>query len=74
MSKSKGIGVDPADLVKEQGADVTRLLVSSVNHVEDIRIFGEMFERLRDAYRKIRNTARFILGNLSNQQDPQHPL
>jgi isoleucyl-tRNA synthetase len=73
MSKSKGIGVDPADLVKEQGAEVTRLLVSSVNFVEDIRIFDELFERLRDAYRKIRNTARFMLGNLSNQQDPQHP-
>ncbi len=73
MSKSKGIGMDPNDLVKEQGADVTRLLVSSVNHVEDVRIFDELLERLREAYRKIRNTARFMLGNLSNQHDPRHP-
>ena len=73
MSKSKGIGIDPADLVKEQGAEVTRLLVSSINHVEDIRIFDELLDRLGDAYRKIRNTCRFMLGNLGNQQDPAHP-
>lgn len=72
MSKSKGIGMDPSELVKEQGAEVTRLMVSSVNHVEDLRIFDELFERLREAYRKIRNTARFMLGNLSNQHDPRH--
>ena len=72
MSKSKGIGIDPNDLVKEQGAEVTRLMVSSVNHVEDLRIFDELFERIREAYRKIRNTARYMLGNLSNQQDPDH--
>ena len=73
MSKSKGIGVDPHDLIREQGAEVTRLLVSSVNHVEDVRIFDELCERLREAYRKIRNTARFMLGNLSNQQDADRP-
>ncbi len=72
MSKSKGIGVDPNDLVKEQGAEVTRLMVSSVNHVEDLRIFNEVFERIKEAYRKIRNTARYMLGNLSNQQDVDH--
>jgi isoleucyl-tRNA synthetase len=71
MSKSKGIGIDPNDLVKEQGAEVTRLMVSSVNHVEDLRIFNELFERIKEAYRKIRNTARYMLGNLSNQQDPE---
>jgi isoleucyl-tRNA synthetase len=73
MSKSRGIGVDPNVLVKEQGAEVTRLLVSSVNHVEDVRIFDELFDRLKEAYRKIRNTARFMLGNLSNQNDPERP-
>jgi isoleucyl-tRNA synthetase len=73
MSKSKGIGIDAADLVKARGADIARLLFSSVNYVEDIRIFDELLDRLGEAYRKIRNTCRFMLGNLSNQQDAKHP-
>jgi isoleucyl-tRNA synthetase len=73
MSKSKGIGVDPNDLVKARGAEIARLLVSSVSYVEDIRIFDELLDRLGEAYRKIRNTIRFMLGNLSNQQDSRHP-
>jgi len=73
MSKSKGIGVDPDDLVKEMGAEVVRLMVSSVNYVEDLRIFDEQFDRIREAYRKIRNTARYMLGNLSNRQDAARP-
>jgi isoleucyl-tRNA synthetase len=73
MSKSKGIGIDPNDLVKARGAEIARLLVSSVSYVEDIRIFDELLDRLGEAYRKIRNTCRFMLGNLSNQQDPKHP-
>ncbi len=72
MSKSKGIGIDPNDLVKARGAEIARLLVSSVSYVEDIRIFDELLDRLGEAYRKIRNTCRFMLGNLSNQQDPKH--
>jgi isoleucyl-tRNA synthetase len=73
MSKSKGIGIDPNDLVRARGADIARLLVSSVNYVEDVRIFDELLDRLGEAYRKIRNTCRFMLGNLRNQQDPEHP-
>jgi isoleucyl-tRNA synthetase len=73
MSKSKGIGIDPNDLVKERGAEIARLLVSSVNYVEDVRIFDELLDRLGDAYRKIRNTCRFMLGNLSNQLDKANP-
>jgi isoleucyl-tRNA synthetase len=73
MSKSKGIGIDANDLVKARGAEIARLLFSSVNYVEDIRIFDELLDRLGEAYRKIRNTCRFMLGNLSNQQDPKHP-
>jgi isoleucyl-tRNA synthetase len=67
MSKSKGIGIDPNDLVQERGAEVARLLVSSVNYVEDVRIFDTLLDRLSEAYRKIRNTCRFMLGNLSDQ-------
>ncbi len=73
MSKSKGIGIDPNDLVTARGAEIARLLVSSVNYVEDVRIFDELLNRLGEAYRKIRNTCRFMLGNLSNQQDARHP-
>jgi isoleucyl-tRNA synthetase len=73
MSKSKGIGIDPNDLVKVRGAEIARLLVSSVSYVEDIRIFDELLDRLGEAYRKIRNTCRFMLGNLSNQQDAKKP-
>jgi isoleucyl-tRNA synthetase len=73
MSKSKGIGIDPNDLVKARGAEIARLLVSSVSYVEDIRIFDELLDRLGEAYRKIRNTCRFMLGNLGNQQDKENP-
>jgi isoleucyl-tRNA synthetase len=73
MSKSKKIGIEAADLVKVRGAELARLLFSSVNYVEDIRIFDELLDRLGEAYRKIRNTCRFMLGNLSNQQDTQRP-
>jgi isoleucyl-tRNA synthetase len=73
MSKSKGIGIDPNDLVKARGAEIARLLVSSVSYVEDVRIFDELLDRLGEAYRKIRNTCRFMLGNLCNQQDAAHP-
>jgi isoleucyl-tRNA synthetase len=73
MSKSKGIGIDPNELVDARGAEIARLLVSSVSYVEDIRIFDELLDRLGEAYRKIRNTCRFMLGNLSNQQDPDRP-
>jgi isoleucyl-tRNA synthetase len=47
--------------------------MSSVSYVEDIRIFDELLDRLGEAYRKIRNTCRFMLGNLSNQQDNRNP-
>ncbi len=73
MSKSKGIGIDANDLVNARGAEIGRLLMSSVSYVEDIRIFDELLDRLGEAYRKIRNTCRFMLGNLSNQQDPHNP-
>jgi len=73
MSKSKGIGIDPNDLVQQRGAEIARLLVSSVSYVEDVRIFDELLDRLSEAYRKIRNTCRFMLGNLSNQHDKNNP-
>ena len=73
MSKSEGIGIDPDDLVKARGAEVARLVTASLNYVDDVRIFDELLDRLGEAYRKIRNTCRYMLGNLSNHLDKDHP-
>ncbi|MDP3786588.1 MAG: isoleucine--tRNA ligase, partial [Candidatus Omnitrophota bacterium] len=64
MSKSLGNVISPQDIIKTHGADVLRLWVASCDYYEDIRISKEILERTSEAYRKIRNTARFILGNL----------
>lgn len=66
MSKSLGNGIVPEDIIKEYGADILRLWVASSDYHSDIRISKEILKQLTDAYKKIRNTARFILGNLSN--------
>lgn len=64
MSKSLGNVISPQDIIKEYGADILRLWVASSDYNEDIRISKEMLARLSEAYRKIRNTIRFILSNL----------
>jgi isoleucyl-tRNA synthetase len=64
MSKSAGTGISPNDVVKASGADILRLWVASSDYHEDVRCSEEILERTVDAYRKIRNTARFALGNL----------
>jgi len=64
MSKSLGNVISPQEIIKEYGADIVRLWVASSDYNEDIRISKEMLARLSEAYRKIRNTARFILSNL----------
>ena len=66
QSKSLGNGIDPQDIIKEYGADILRLWVASSDYHSDIRISKEILKHLSEAYKKIRNTARFILGNLSN--------
>jgi isoleucyl-tRNA synthetase len=65
MSKSLGNGVDPMDLMKTNGADILRLWVLSSDYKVDIRFSKEILKQLSESYRKIRNTARFILGNLT---------
>ena len=64
MSKSLGNVIAPQEVIDKYGAEVLRLWVSSENYREDIRLSGEILKRLSEAYRKIRNTCKFILGNL----------
>ena len=66
MSKSLGNVVSPQEVIKDYGADILRLWVASCNYTEDVRISKEILTRLTESYRKIRNTARFMLGNLSD--------
>jgi isoleucyl-tRNA synthetase len=66
MSKSLGNVVAPQEIIDKYGAEVLRLWVSAVNYQEDVRISDEILERLVDAYRRIRNTCRYLLGNLSD--------
>ncbi|MFH1593748.1 MAG: isoleucine--tRNA ligase [Candidatus Omnitrophota bacterium] len=64
MSKSLGNVISPQDVMKKYGADILRLWVASSNYQDDIRLSEEILQRLADAYRKIRNTLRYLLGNL----------
>ena len=66
MSKSVGNVIAPQDLIKQYGADIIRLWVASADYKQDIRISKEIMKQLSDAYRKIRNTIRYILGNTSD--------
>ena len=66
MSKSLGNVISPFDIIKDYGADILRLWVASSDYNEDIRISKEILARLSEAYRKIRNTVRFILSNLKD--------
>ncbi|MDE6833284.1 MAG: isoleucine--tRNA ligase [Ruminococcus sp.] len=66
MHKSLGNGIDPSEITDQYGADILRLWVASSDYHSDIRISKVILSQLSDAYKKIRNTARFILGNLGN--------
>ncbi len=66
MSKSAGNVVAPQDVMKEFGADILRLWVSSCDYSVDVRLSKEILKQLAEAYRKIRNTFRYLLGNLSD--------
>ena len=64
MHKSLGNGIDPADMIKEFGADMIRLWAGSADYHVDVRCSKEIFKQLRQNYLKFRNTARYCLGNL----------
>ncbi|MBI2882182.1 MAG: isoleucine--tRNA ligase [Candidatus Tectomicrobia bacterium] len=64
MSKSLGNVISPLDVIKKSGAEIVRLWVASEDYREDMRISDEILKRNAEAYRRIRNTFRFLLGNL----------
>lgn len=64
MSKSLGNVVDPNSVIKEYGADVLRMWVASVDYTNDVRIGKNTLHQMAEIYKKVRNTVRFILGNL----------
>src|SRR5699024_1600002 len=66
MSKSLGNTVDPIKLVNQYGADILRLWATSVAYQSDVRISNDIMKQVAENYRKIRNTMRFVLGNLSD--------
>ncbi|MDH5510855.1 MAG: isoleucine--tRNA ligase [Nitrospinota bacterium] len=66
MSKSLGNDVPPQKIIDKYGAEIVRLWVCSEDYREDIRLSNEILSRLTEAYRKIRNTVRFMMGNISD--------
>src|SRR5581483_6283851 len=64
MSKTKGNAVEAEKVMKQSGAEILRLWCSALNYHEDMRVSQEILTRVSDAYRKLRNTARYCLGNL----------
>ena len=64
MSKSLGNGIAPQEIISQYGADILRLWVASADYHADIRISKEILKQISDNYRKLRNTARYCLGNL----------
>ncbi len=79
MHKSLGNGVDPADLIRDFGADLVRLWAASADYHADVRCSKEIFKQLSQSYLKFRNTARYCLGNLdgfdaNNLVEPEQML
>ena len=66
MHTSAGNGMEPSEIIRDYGADIIRLWVASSDYTVDVRAGKEIFRQLSEAYRKMRNTARFMLGNISD--------
>ena len=71
MSKSLGNVIAPEDILKKYGADILRIWVASSNYAEDLRIDYSILDQHAESYRKIRNTFRFMLGNLKDKFEKQ---
>jgi isoleucyl-tRNA synthetase len=67
MSKSQGNVMAPEDILKKYGADILRIWVASSNYEDDLRIDNSILEQHSESYRKIRNTFRYLLGNLNDE-------
>ena len=67
MSKSLGNVISPEEILKKYGADILRIWVAASNYAEDLRIDHKILEQHADAYRKLRNTFRYLLGNLNDE-------
>jgi len=74
MSKSLGNGIEPQDIMKTMGADILRLWICSTDYRNEMSLSDEILKRVADTYRRIRNTARFLLGNLEGFDSKQHLL
>src|SRR5437667_10848455 len=73
MHKSLGNVISPLTLIEKNGADVVRWWALSTDWRNDVRISDEILQRVSEAYRKVRNTVRFLLGNLGDL-DPERDL
>ncbi len=74
MSKSLGNIIAPQDVIKQYGAEILRLWVSAEDYRDEVRLSDQILKQLTDAYRRLRNTARFLLGNLHDFDPRQHYL
>lgn len=74
MSKSLGNSVKPQEIIEKYGADILRLWVASTDYRNDIRISQTIIKNLTESYRRIRNTIRFLLGNLNDFVPSEHGL
>jgi len=72
MSKSKGNVIPPQSVMKNLGADVLRLWIAATDYRSEMRVSDEILERTSDGYRRLRNTARFLLSNLADFDPEQH--
>ena len=73
MSKSKGNGIDPIKVANIYGADILRLWVATVDYQQDVPLSDKLIAQVADQYRKIRNTFKFMLGNLTSEKAPFDP-
>jgi isoleucyl-tRNA synthetase len=74
MSKSLGNGIEPQDIMKTLGADILRLWIASADYSNEMSLSQEILKRNADAYRRLRNTARFLLGNLHGFDPAAHSV
>nr|WP_213014524.1 isoleucine--tRNA ligase [Stenotrophomonas sp. CFBP 13724] len=72
MSKSLGNGIEPQDIMKTLGADILRLWIASADYSNEMSLSQEILKRNADAYRRLRNTARFLLANLDGFDPAVH--